>query len=47
MMQGIITAILLLAFFIGVIWLFVIKRKRDFDAAARLPLEDNESEKNP
>jgi cytochrome c oxidase cbb3-type subunit 4 len=41
MMQGIITAILLLAFLAGVVWLFAIRKRADFDAAARLPLESD------
>ena len=40
MIQGIITAILLLAFLGGWLWLWGAKRKPALDAAARLPLED-------
>lgn len=39
MMQGIVTGILLVSFLGGVVWLYVFKRPRDFDAAAHLPLE--------
>lgn len=41
MLQGIITAILLLAFLGGVVWLFVLRKRSDFDAAAHLPLESD------
>ncbi len=40
MIQGIITAILLIAFLGGTIWLWSSKRKASLDAAARLPLDD-------
>lgn len=46
MIAGITTAILLLTFLGGVAWAFSRKRKPEFDAAARLPLED-ESENTP
>ncbi len=37
--------VLLLAIFVGiVVWVFVIKRSGDFDEAARMPLEDDESD---
>ena len=36
--------VLLLVIFLGiVVWVFVIKRSRDFDEAARMPLEPDES----
>ena len=40
MIAGIITVILLLAFLGGTAWVYSAKRKPEFDAAARLPLED-------
>ncbi|MBD8527341.1 cbb3-type cytochrome oxidase subunit 3 [Pseudomarimonas arenosa] len=40
MIQGIITAILLIAFVGGWFWLWGAKRKPALDAAARLPLDD-------
>lgn len=40
MLSGIITAILLVLFVAGCLWAFSPKRKRDFDAAAKLPLSD-------
>lgn len=42
MMQGIVTAILLVAFVAGWVWVWSAKRKPHFDAAARLPLEDTD-----
>ena len=42
MLSGIITAVLLVLFPIGWIWAWSPRRKRDFDAAARLPLDDQE-----
>lgn len=38
--SGVITAVLLVLFVAGWIWAWSSRRKRDFDAAARLPLED-------
>ena len=40
MIAGITTAILLATFIGGVAWAYSRKRKPEFDAAARLPLED-------
>lgn len=40
--SGVITAVLLISFLAGVVWAWSAKRKPQFDAAARLPLEDNE-----
>jgi cytochrome c oxidase cbb3-type subunit 4 len=37
--SGVVTAILLVAFLAIVAWAWSRKRKKDFDAAARLPLE--------
>lgn len=46
MLAGIITVLLTLIFLGGVAWAWSDKRKQDFDAAARLPLDDD-SEKIP
>jgi cytochrome c oxidase cbb3-type subunit 4 len=43
MVSGIVTGILLLLFVAGWIWAWRPERKADFDAAARLPLGDEES----
>jgi cytochrome c oxidase cbb3-type subunit 4 len=40
--SGVITAVLLLLFIGGWIWAWSPRRKADFDAAARLPLTDEE-----
>ena len=40
MIQGIITAVLIIAFLGGTAWLWSSKRKASLDAAARLPLDD-------
>lgn len=40
MIQGIITAILLVAFLAGTAWVFSSRRTDAFDAAARIPLDD-------
>jgi cytochrome c oxidase cbb3-type subunit 4 len=42
MVAGIITAILLALFLAGWVWAWRPARKAEFDAAARLPLNDNE-----
>lgn len=42
MLSGIITAILLVLFIAGWIWAWSPKRKQAFDAAAQLPLDDQE-----
>lgn len=44
--NGIITAVLLVVFIGGSIWAFSAKRKKDFDAASRLPLEDDTPDKD-
>ncbi len=44
MISGIVTAVLLLCFIGGWIWAWSPKRKPDFDAAARLPLTDDEEQ---
>jgi cytochrome c oxidase cbb3-type subunit 4 len=41
MIPGIITAILLVSFVAGTLWAYSSKRRADFEAAARLPLEEN------
>ena len=46
MLAGIITVMLLLIFLAGVAWAWSGKRKQEFDAAARMPLDDD-SEKHP
>ena len=38
--SGVVTAILIVTFIGGWIWAWSAKRKPDFDAAARLPLDD-------
>ncbi len=45
MSSGVITIVALLAFIAIVIWVFVIKRKEDFDEQAQLPLEDEERQR--
>lgn len=40
-LSGIITAVLLVLFIAGWIWAWSNRRKADFDAASRLPLEDD------
>ena len=42
MISGIVTAILILAFFIMIAWAWSDKRKDDFDHLSKLPLEDEE-----
>jgi cytochrome c oxidase cbb3-type subunit IV len=41
MVSGIITALLLVLFVAGGIWAYSPGRRQDFDAAARLPLDDD------
>jgi cytochrome c oxidase cbb3-type subunit 4 len=43
MVSGVITAVLLVLFIGGWIWAWSPRRKADFDAAARLPLSDEET----
>ena len=45
MSGGIVTLLSLLGFLAIVVWVFVIKRKSDFDEQANLPLED--ADENP
>lgn len=47
MFSGIVTVVLLLAFIAGVIWAWSGKRKKDFEQASRLPLDDDDQEKRP
>jgi len=42
MTSGIITAFAMLAFIGITIWVFLLKRKEDFDEQAHLPLDDDE-----
>ncbi|MDT8409225.1 MAG: cbb3-type cytochrome c oxidase subunit 3 [Wenzhouxiangellaceae bacterium] len=44
-MGGIITLLALLGFLAVVIYVFVIKRREDFDKQARQPLEDRDDDK--
>lgn len=46
MLSGIVTAILLLLFVGGSLWAYSPRRKPDFDAAARLPLDDDHAPGN-
>ncbi|MEO6076612.1 MAG: cbb3-type cytochrome c oxidase subunit 3 [Dokdonella sp.] len=47
MLSGIITLILLVVFLGGWAWAWSPRRKADFDAAARLPLDDFDPEERP
>ncbi len=47
MLSGIITLILLVVFLGGWAWAWSPRRKADFDAAARLPLDDSDPEDRP
>jgi cytochrome c oxidase cbb3-type subunit 4 len=47
MLSGIITLLLLLVFLAGWAWAWSPRRKRDFDAAARLPLDDENHPARP
>lgn len=39
--------VLLLVIFVGIVfWVFILKRPRDFDKAARMPLEPDEYDRN-
>lgn len=42
MTSGLVTLILLLVFLGVVFWAYSSRRKADFDAAARIPLEDHD-----
>ena len=41
--SGLVTAVLIAAFLGGVAWAWSSRRKHDFDEAARLPLDDEET----
>ena len=41
MLSGIVTAMLLLLFVVGSLWAYSPRRKPEFDAAAKLPLDDD------
>jgi cytochrome c oxidase cbb3-type subunit 4 len=43
MMAGIITAVLFALFIGGWIWMWLPARRQEFEAAARIPLEDEET----
>lgn len=45
MFAGIVTAILLALFIGGVLYVWSPRRKEEFEAAARLPLDDNEGDR--
>ena len=47
MLSGIVTVVLLVLFIIGSIWVWSPHCRAQFDAAARLPLEDAEQEQAP
>jgi cytochrome c oxidase cbb3-type subunit 4 len=44
MLSGIVTTVLLVLFVAGWVWAWSPKRKNEFDAAARLPLESDHKE---
>jgi len=44
MIGGIVTLLALLGFLAVVVWVFVIKRREDFDEQSKLPLEDGEED---
>lgn len=46
MTGGIVTLLALLGFLAVVVYVFVIKRREDFDEQARQPLEDREEQRN-
>jgi cytochrome c oxidase cbb3-type subunit 4 len=43
---GIVTLLSLLGFLAIVVWVFIVKRREDFDEQAQLPLEDSEEERD-
>ena len=47
MVSGVITAALMLLFIGGWIWAWSPRRKSEFDAAARLPLGEDDKETGP
>ena len=44
--RGLITLALLIAFLTLVVWLFVVRRRNDFDEAAQIPLQDDTPKDN-
>ena len=44
MVAGVITVILLLVFVGGALWVYSPRRKREFDQASRIPLEERDEE---
>ena len=46
MSSGIITLFAMLAFLAIVVWVFLIKRKEDFDEQAELPLDEEDRRKH-
>jgi len=42
MLSGIVTSVLLVLFIVGWVWAWRPARKADFDAAAQLPLNDDD-----
>lgn len=42
-LSGVVTAVLIAAFLGGVAWAWSARRKHDFEEAARLPLDDEET----
>ncbi len=44
--RGLITLALLIAFVALVVWLFVLRRRQDFEGAARIPLQDEPASDN-
>ncbi|MFT4256245.1 MAG: CcoQ/FixQ family Cbb3-type cytochrome c oxidase assembly chaperone [Pseudoxanthomonas sp.] len=47
MVSGIVTAILLVLFIAGWAWAWSPRHKAEFDATARLPLEEDSQEQQP
>jgi cbb3-type cytochrome oxidase subunit 3 len=45
MTSGVVTAIAMLCFVAIVVWVFIIKRKDDFDEQANLPLDEEDRKK--
>lgn len=46
MSGGIVTLLSLLGFLAIVVWVFIVKRREDFDEQAHLPLEDADEERD-
>ena len=46
MTGGIVTLLALLGFLAVVVWVFIIKRREDFDEQARMPLQDRDHDSN-